>query len=402
MSMLARRPHLTTLALLGFGAALLTAGQAAAQFDGGTVNTTLAKEDLFIGVQHVQGSNLSDFEVSRFFNKANCDCSADTFIFFALQGPGFAKRSAILASGTTDNIEFWVGQTCNDINFRAQRCQLLASMPLSTFLNASKFTAQTTARVLSTYTNPGAVDDAGVSVVTGVFPPDGNPTCTLPVLQYSQFLWALVGPPGSYTSAISREVLIDLTAPPSPDSNGITVEAGNEALVVSWPKVNSALYMDLQGYQILCNRGGSLQVFDDRAFTPGFLSCPATIEANGGGIAGLNPLFVCSPVLTPSATSYRVKILQNDIVYGVAVVSLDLSQNASTPDIFYGVPIKTKSFYDVYRDGNTGNTGPATPGGAAGGFCALGSARPARTPALAGAAALAALGIVVARRRRRR
>ena len=77
-------------------------------------------------------------------------------------------------------------------------------------------------------------DDAGVSIPTGLFPASGNPTCTLPVQQYSQFIWALVGTPGAYSAAISREVLIDLTAPPSPDSNGITVEAGNEALVVSF------------------------------------------------------------------------------------------------------------------------------------------------------------------------
>jgi hypothetical protein len=107
-------------------------------------------------------------------------------------------------------------------------------------------------------------------------------------------------------------------------------------------------------------------------------------------------------MLTTSASSYRVKILQNDIVYGVAVVAVDNSTNASQPDIFYGTPIKTKSFYDVYRDGNTGSP-QDLPGAATGGFCALAAPRPGRGAALA-ALAFAALGIALAavRRRRRR
>jgi hypothetical protein len=175
-------------------------------------------------------------------------------------------------------------------------------------------------------------------------------------------------------------VNVVLEPPPSPDPNSITVQGGDQALVVSWQKLDTAVYTNVLGYQILCNRGGDLQVFNTGAFTPGFTSvgsvaasgvmCPAA--AGMTGIEGLDPAFVCSPLLTTSATSYRVKILQNDIVYGVGVVSVDNSSNASQPDIFYGTPIKTKSFYDVYA------TSRSCPGTASGGSARCPRARRGR------------------------
>ena len=65
---------------------------------------------------------------------------------------------------------------------------------------------------------------------------------------------------------------------------------------------------------------GSLQVFADGTLRSGFLELPAR-TALDGGVDSLNPLYVCSPLLSPSTSSYRVKILQNDIVYGVGAWS---------------------------------------------------------------------------------
>jgi hypothetical protein len=91
-----------------------------------------------------------------------------------------------------------------------------------------------------------------------------------------------------------------------------------------------------------------------------------------------------------------VEILQNDITYAAAVVAIDASGNPSEPVIGFGKPVKTLSFYDVYRD--------QTPQGqATGGFCAISTARPAaRTTAALSLLAVAAIGIVITRRRRRR
>jgi hypothetical protein len=192
-----------------------------------------------------------------------------------------------------------------------------------------------------------------------------------------------------------------MTPPPEPDPASIKIEGGNQGLNVSWAKLDTALYTDLLGYQILCNRAGSLQVFNTGSFTPGFLTCPQTLGPNG--VESLDPAFICSPLLTTSSSSYRVQLLQNDVIYGVTVVAIDQSGNASTPDLFYGTPVKTRSFYDVYRDGNTGSS-KDLPGAATGGFCALGPATPSRTrtaPLAAAGLALAAAALVIARRRRR-
>jgi hypothetical protein len=64
-------------------------------------------------------------------------------------------------------------------------------------------------------------------------------------------------------------------------------------------------------------------------------------------------------LLSPTTSSFRVKILQNAITYGVAVVAIDKSGNASVPDVFYGAPILTKSFYDVYRNDDDQHPGTA-------------------------------------------
>ena len=126
-----------------------------------------------------------------------------------------------------------------------------------------------------------------------------------------------------------------------------------------------------------------------------FQTCPAT--RTGMGVEGLDPTFVCSGLLSAQATSDRVEILQNGITYAAAVVAIDNSGNPSPPLVNYGTPIKTLSFYDVYRD--------QTPQGqATGGFCAVSTAGPRAKTTAAGLALVTviAIGSVVARRRRRR
>jgi hypothetical protein len=382
------RPRLRqSLSVAAAAASLLIAGTAAAQFDAGTT-TTFAAEDFFIGVQHEQGANLSDFDIARFFNKANCDCDTQVFVYVALTNSGFAKRTSVDRTG---NIEFWVGTDCANTSLRDQRCLLLNSQTMAAYVNAGRNTIPTTARVLSTYTGGGGtIDDAGA--ITNFTP---NPTCTLPLESFDQTLWVLSNVNGTPVVLDSRAVHIDLTPPPPPDPLFTEVEGGEQALTITWQGVDSAVITDLLGYQVLCNRGGDLQVFSDGAFKPGYLTCPAT--SSGMGVQGLDPLYICSPLLAATARSYRIKILQNDITYGAAVVSIDINGNASVPDILYGTATKTKSFYDVYR-----NDDPDHPGGATGGYCALGSGTTSRAALTSLAAAIAIAGMVLLRRRRRR
>src|SRR4029077_19936563 len=136
------------------GLVLLAAGAARAQTAGttGTTGTggitgasSLAASDFFIGVQAQQGSNLSDFEVSRFFNKANCDCTVPIFIYYALLPSGQAKKGGIAAG--SGNVEFWVGTSCQDVILRNQQCRNRGVVPLATFLQNGQVTLPTDARV---------------------------------------------------------------------------------------------------------------------------------------------------------------------------------------------------------------------------------------------------------------
>jgi len=378
------RPTLFLLAAVA--APLVVAGTAAAQ-DAGTIGAFTA-DDFFIGVQYPKDHNLSDFDVARFFNKANCDCDTEVTVYIALTDTGFAKK--MTGVDNTGNIEYWIGTSCADPNLRAFRCVQLKSQTLQAFLIAGRDSVPTTARVLSTYTASGVIDGG----VTGGTPFVPNPDCTLPIETFDQTIWVLSNKNGTPTTLKTRDVHIDLTPPPAPDSNGITLESGNEALIISWPGVDSTITTDLQGYQVLCNRGGDLQVFNSGTFKAQFLSCDRT--SADGGVLGFQKDFVCSDFLGPPVRSARVKILQNDITYGVAVVAIDKSGNASIPDIFYGKPVKTKSFYDVYR-----NDDPAAPGAATGGLCTVSPG--ATAPGILGGAcaALAIVGLVLTRRRRK-
>ncbi|HEY7370573.1 MAG TPA: hypothetical protein VIF57_00235 [Polyangia bacterium] len=393
------RPLLFASTLAAAAGPLLAASPAFAQFiDAGVTSTTFSSDDFFIGVQHEAGANLSDFDVARFFNKARCDCNETVFVYVALTDSGFAKRTTVDRTG---NIEFWVGSQCasNDSG-RPLRCQLLGSQTMAAFLNEGRATSPTNARVLSTYTNTIIIGDT----TGGTFTP--NPDCTLPsgIQSFNQTIFVITyDANGGPVTLASRQVLIDLTPPPAPDPKGIIVQGGDEAVTISWPRVDSSIITDLLGYQVLCNRAGELQVFNDGTFAAGFQECnvpggDAGVGSgeNDGGVNGLDPRFICSPLLSATASSFRVKILQNGIYYGVGVVAIDISGNASLPNVMFEKAIATKSFYEVYR-----NDDDLHPGAANGGLCALGARTSARGTAAGLGAALAIAAAVVAIRRRR-
>jgi hypothetical protein len=307
------------------------------------------------------------------------------------------------------NVEFWVGTNCSSTLTRNAQCRQLGIQTIATFLNVAQETFQTDARLVSTYAttsgtiegDAGVVGDAGVNPVTGLTTGTFTPTqtCSSPVDPFTQSFWLLVdyNSDQSYEVVASRSVSVNLDPPPAPTA--VAVQPGNEALTLSWTQVDSALFPDLLGYQILCRRGADLQVFANGSFSPGFVSCPAATM--GTGIEGLDVSFVCSPLLSRLTTSYRVKILQNGITYAASVVSVDTSGNASAPGLLYGEPEKTKSFYDVYREPFGGTTGmEEDPGKAKGGFCDVGAVTAGGWTApvlVAGVAVVAAI-----RRRRRR
>ena len=159
-----------------------------------------------------------------------------------------------------------------------------------------------------------------------------------------------------------------------------------------------AVITDLLGYQVLCNRGGDLQVFSDGTFQPGFQSCSRTSTPDVRGVQGLtrsSPARRCWRRRRDRIASRSCRTTSPTAWRSSPSIS---SGNPSTPDIFYGDPTKTKSFYDVYRnDADRDQAGAAT-----GGLCTLGAGRPRAAPRPAWARALALAAIVLARRRRGR
>jgi hypothetical protein len=372
---------------------------------GTTTAASLADGDLFIGVQQTEGSNLAPFDLARFFNKANCDCETPIFLYFTLTASGTLKRSAGVPTGT---VKFFVGQNCSDIIFQPS-CTLVGSDRIEVFMQLGRETLPTTAKVMSTSTTSATDADGGVVVQAS--------NCTSTTNGFTQTVWAVFdyGADGTVDYSATQPVTVDLTPPPAPTN--IKVAGGNEAVTVSWTPVDYSLNMDLQGYQVLCQRADGLQVFSNGTFGPYVETCSKTA---GVGVAGLDPLFVCSPLLNASDSSYRVKILQNNIWYAAAVVAIDISGNADQPTLIgyldpatglpdpntsWAQPQRTLSFYDVYRDGNITNGGAgqmATPGAATGGFCAVADeGRRGRWGLGLGAGVLAAGVIAFARRRRR-
>jgi hypothetical protein len=371
---------------------------------GGSGGTKFAATDFFLAIQRQTDPpvSLTTFELSRFFGKANCDCETPINVFIALLSSGIAKRAT--AGITTGTVSIVLGTGCNSViglqNGANGSCLQIASEQVLTFLNQASYTVPTTAQVLSTFFNTtGFTSDGGTTA------PGTAPACTAPTGQSftNTINFNFDFGSGTIDLSVPLMVLIDLVPPPAP--TGVTIQGGDEALVLNWNPVNQATVPDLLGYQILCSRAGQYQVFDETytndggtstgAFGASFLSCPKT--RTGMGIEALDPLFVCSSLLSAQATSDRVKILQNDITYAASVVAIDHSGNASAPAVHYGTPIKTLSFYDVYRD--------QTPqGNATGGFCAISTARPgAKTTAAAlSLLAVATLGVLISRRRRRR
>jgi hypothetical protein len=401
--------------------ALVSSGRAQAQFlgTGGTGITTgtggstgagtFSSSDFFIGVQQTPGVNLSAFDVARFFNQARCNCSAPVNLFIALQPQSVAKRTTV--TNVQGNISVLLGPGCSDTQIEELgNCILLAQEPTLTFLNDTSYTIPTNARALSTYLSPtGLSFDAGTSLDSGLVQGTSTGACSA-TGQFDQTITVLVdfnGDTFTDVPGLSSSLLIDLSPPPQPTN--VTIQGGDEALIMHWTAIDTSITTDLVGYQILCSRADKYRVFNENGtdggasgnFGAGFDVCASLQPGKGadGSVESSSPTFVCSPLLSAEATSYRVEILQNDITYAASVVAVDNSGNASAPIVGYGTPIKTLSFYEVYRNGN-----PQDAGGASGGFCALATSRPRLTSTLGSllALGLGAFGVIRARRRRGR
>jgi hypothetical protein len=154
------------------------------------------------------------------------------------------------------------------------------------------------------------------------------------------------------------------------------VEGGNEALTVSWSWTsgqNPATDTTLLGVQLFCQRDAGNQVFSNGAYGAAYVTsamlCPTSTTAptSGGSFSNLDPKYLCSTLIPATATSYRIKGLQNGIPYGVAVAAVDKYGNiGALSDVLYAVPM-------AGTGGNDGSVGdPVTgPRGSFAGGCSI-------------------------------
>ncbi len=373
-----------------------------------TTTATLGDADIFIGVQKTANVNLTDRDRGQFLNQANCQCETDVWVKAVIL-PSAAARAATISPSAS--VSLYVGNICDPTSTISCCHRLASGVPFSEFRQFG-ITAKTSVDILMrdwsptsgscqntigptvTPTDPvcgllstgtggstatggtsgggaGGSGGAGGAVETSTGGASGTVvTATSPhgacVSTITQNITVFIGTLGEGTRDVGSKTLGFSVDPVPPCAvPGVVAAPVNEALQLSWTGLSIAEAADLLGYQALCTRGDVTQVFKDGSFSPAFDACART--ASGWPTSATMPdrtAFVCSDLLPTSATSVRLKILENDISYLVGVAAIDKQRNASVVTPSLGIPILTKDFYYEYRHGDP-------QGGSIGGYCAV-------------------------------
>jgi hypothetical protein len=392
------------VALLGLSAAVWASpGLAQTGGTGGTAGIALTTTDFTLTLQQQNAdlsySDLSTTDAATYLNHARCQCATPVQIDVQMATASVSKLSTLTQLGTQARL--YVGTDCANVNSTdtGPQCpdsQMLGEINGITTLSQGPWQVPTTADKL--------------------FAPYGG--CTPTQASATVWLWldttGTARPDSTVTGGSAPSLSVPLVGTPPAAPNGITVEGGDEALVVSWALLSTSTYPNLAGYLVFCVRGDGLQVFDPSYYTSQYqtsqILCPpgtpttatATVTAAGKTTAAeipapssfqnLDPNELCSDLLPTTQSSARIGILQNGIPYTVGVASVDTSGNASPiASGFVQRPVPTINFYQEYRD-----EGGQSPGG----YCAL-AGRGARLGAISFLAGAGLLGLVIFCRRRR-
>jgi hypothetical protein len=380
--------RLTVAAVSTLGCLLALGDVARAQTGGSSGTVGLTSADVFLGVREQPDVNLPERDIPALLNRANCLCSKPVYLYANILASSVAKAATISSSAS---VSIYVGASCNSATSRPC-CKLLKQAPFSDF-RGNGLTALSSVRELArnydigTNCTPSEPADANACIAG---PHNNNQQ------QFSQTFWILISSTGGDPDVLSHSRTLPISRGGFAGPTNLDVRAANEALVLSWDPVNATLYDGYRGYQVLCTRADSYQVFKSGTFEPGFDSCAAEQAPGANPIESLNEDFVCSGTLSISSTSHRLKILENGIPYGVAVVAVDSRRNASAlSNLEYLSPVVTRDFYTDYRRG-------APEGAAEGGFCAVAGGAPNTSGAVSVLAPAAGLLALAAARRRRR
>jgi hypothetical protein len=385
-----------------------------------TPTGTLAATDLFLSVQKTEGVNLNARDLANFMNLASCECQRPVWLKAILNSSAVTTSSTV---SPTAIVSLYLGTNCNSDLITRNACRQIGNAIAFSQFRLSGITAETTVDVVETgfgaFTSTGVLvtgtggvaGTGGISGSGGDFGTGGNsgtggtigaiqvPTCGN-LGTSSQTLFVFVENSLGAEDIVTATMAIPVDTLPPPPPTNVGIQPANEALLLNWTAVDQTAVPDLYGYQIFCTRADQFQVFNSGAFSTFIDSCNDTATlASPTAIADLNTNFLCSPTLGTSATSTRVKILQNGIWYYVGVSAIDNHGNASPaafPPAGGDRPVPTIDFYETYREGDP-------QGGATGGYCAVAPGRGKSRAAIAGGAAgLIGLALVIARRRRPR
>jgi len=433
---------------LALGVALLVAvsslgpRRAEAQFGtGGVVGTittgTLSSTDFFIAAQSVQGVNLNDRDRTNFLNQGNCLCQKPVWINAVLANTAAITKAAAISSVAT--VSIYVGQQCDSTIYPNCCLPLKQGVSLAEF-RLNGISVMTTVDVLAQNYGPTQCDphphgtgacfattvtstggaagtggvggDAGAGGAAGDTGGNGGDSGTggagtggvtgtggatvLSAPSQTIFLFVSTTGEGYHDVAESTAQWILDTLPPD-QPTGLSVQPGTRALITNWTAVDATANTDLAGYQLLCADASGGSVFPGK-FTAAFDDrCAPASNDPLAPFSRVDSTFICSDLLSPVSTSFRVKYLTNGALYNVGVVAVDNHRNASIPMPLPGTPIQTLDFYTDYRE-NTHPEGQATGG------CSVGDAGTEHSiaTALGGVSltVLLGLGAVMVRRRR--
>ena len=399
------------MALLGLSTALWASPGLAQTSTSITTSTTtaLTTTDFTLSLQYqdadgVTWDDMSATQASTYLNQARCQCATKVRVLVTVASGSRSKLAALITTG--GNAALYVGYDCATVNTATGTAQpeCANSQLGSTLTDLSSLSANGSWAVPTT--------------VAQLFSAATDCQQTL-----STTIWFWIDTQGasapdsgvSGSAAPTMPLALDGTPPLAP--SGITVEGGDEALVVSWAAL--ATTSDLAGYLVFCMRGDGLQVFNPSYYsyssdynnsstTSQYLTsqilCPPGTPPTAApftSVAGkttaeevgapsffedLDPKYLCSGLLPSTQTSLRLEILQNGIPYTVGVAAVDNKGNASPIGSgFVQEPVPTINFYQEYRD-----AGGQSPGG----YCAL-AGRDAQLGAISLLAGIGLLALIV-------
>lgn len=333
-----------------------------------------------------------------FFNRARCECvdsqgdggasnETGTFRIAIAPAVGTAQKIAALlaangvATGTGRLYAGNPGVNClalspSDAAFATSCTNLLdpnnptAEFPLTVFTTQLLWESPPipVARLFAAFAIPGCA-------TTGTC--DRPAACNLLSTTETVQFWAQTGA-GSFPDSSNLGFALNLAGGVVLAPALVTVDSGNEALLVRWAwPVDPTSVPNLLGVHLFCQRGTDSQVFSNGTFNAAYVQsamlCPdiAPAAAQTDAFANESPAYLCSDLLPLTSSSYRMTGLQNGVFYGVGIAAVDKLGNitpiAST-QVVYQAPGA-----GVSVDGGTAEP-PGSPPPSSGG-CALAEGR---------------------------